>query len=169
MATTTKKTKKTLVKKPTVKATKPPAKKAASKPAPKKATAKTVAAKTVTAPKAPSKKKTPEGMPERMRDLALKILDERQAEEIVTINLTGRSSVADYLIIATGRAGRQVAAIADHLRQAFEQNGLRNIHVEGQGEANWILVDGGDVIVHLFRPEVRRYYDFDGIWQKKGV
>ena len=106
-------------------------------------------------------------MPEQLRDVALKVLSERQAEDIVTIPLAGRSSIADYVIIASGRAGRQVAAIADHLREAFFKLGMRQIRIEGLPEANWVLVDAGDVIVHLFRPEVRSYYDLDTIWQSK--
>ncbi len=130
----------------------------AKKPAAKKVVAKIVAAK---------KPSAPLGLPEQLRDAALKILDERQAEEVVAITLTGRSSVADYLIIASGRAGRQVTAIADYLREAFFKLGVRNVRIEGMGEANWVLVDAGDVVIHLFRPEVRRYYDLDAIWNGK--
>ncbi|MDE2029735.1 MAG: ribosome silencing factor [Alphaproteobacteria bacterium] len=143
--------KKTVVRKPAAK------KPAAKKPVPKKAAPK------VQKPAAP---KTPPGIPEKLRDAALKTLDERQAEDIVTVSLAGRSSVADYMIIASGRAGRQIAAIADHLRDAFLKNGASSIRVEGKSEANWVLVDAGDVIVHLFRPEVRSYYDLDAIWAK---
>jgi len=168
------------VKKPAKKIIKPSTKKAAVKKVAAKKVGvkkpvvakKTVAKKVVTAKlvaKKPATKKTsgPLGMPEQLRDAALKILDERQAEEIVCITLTGRSSVADYLIIASGRAGRQVAAISDYLREAFMKLGVRQVRIEGQGEANWVLVDGGDVIVHLFRPEVRSYYDLDAIWNGK--
>jgi ribosome-associated protein len=167
-------------KKTTAKAKKPTAKKTK----PKKVIAKKVVAakKTVPAKKVRAKKvvvkkstpqkvavKAPQGLPEQMRDAVLRILDERQAEEIVSITLTGRSSVADYLIIASGRAARQVTAIADHLRDAFLKLGVKQIRLEGMSEANWVLVDGGDVIVHLFRPEVRRYYDLDSIWSGKPV
>lgn len=96
----------------------------------------------------------------------MKILRERQAEEIVSVNLAGRSSMADYLIIASGRASRQIAAIADHLRKAFEELGVRRIRIEGLPQGNWVLVDAGDIVVHLFRPEVRRFYAFDEIWDK---
>ncbi|MGB9154474.1 MAG: ribosome silencing factor, partial [Alphaproteobacteria bacterium] len=108
-----------------------------------------------------------DGLPEQMRDAVLKVLDERQAEDIVTIPLVGRSSLADYVIIASGRASRQVAALADYLREAFFKLGVRQVRVEGLGESNWVLVDAGDVIVHLFRPEVRSYYDVDAIWASK--
>ncbi len=109
----------------------------------------------------------PYGLPEQLRDAALKVLDARQAEEVVTVDLVGRSSVADYLIIASGRASRQLAAIADYIRAAFAELGVRQLRVEGLPEANWVLVDSGDVIVHLFRSEVRRYYDLDAIWADK--
>ena len=112
-------------------------------------------------------KRSGDGFPEQMRDAVLKVLDERQAEDVVTVPLAGRSSLADYVIIASGRAGRQVAAMADYLREAFSKMGVRQIRVEGLSEANWVLVDAGDVIVHLFRPEVRSYYDVDSIWAAK--
>jgi len=111
--------------------------------------------------------KRPYGVPEQMRDAALRILDERQAEEIVTVSLAGRSSVADYLIIASGRASRQIAAIAHYLREAFEKLGARQPRIEGLPEGNWVLVDAGDVIVHLFRPEVRHYYNLEDIWSEQ--
>lgn len=106
-------------------------------------------------------------LPEQLRDAVLKVLDERQAEDIVVVPLAGRSSLADYVIIASGRASRQVAAIADYLREAFFKLGVKQVRIEGQSEANWVLVDAGDVIVHLFRPEVRSYYDVDSIWAAK--
>lgn len=107
------------------------------------------------------------GVPEQLLAAALKVLDERQAENIVQISLTGKSSLADYLIIASGRSARQIAAIADHLREAFFKLGLRHVHIEGKAQANWVLVDSGDVIVHLFQPEVRKYYDIDSLWKPR--
>ena len=111
----------------------------------------------------PGKKspKAPAGLPEQQRDAALKILDERQATEIVTMDVRGRSAMADYVIVATGRSARQLAAIADYLRAAFMQMGLRKIRVEGLPQGDWVLIDAGDVLVHLFRPEVRRYYSIE--------
>ena len=102
-----------------------------------------------------------------MLAVALKVLDEKQADQIVTVPLAGRSALADYMIIASGRAGRQVAAIADHLREAFFKIGVRSVRIEGQQDANWVLVDAGDIVIHLFLPEVRRYYDLDALWGKK--
>jgi ribosome-associated protein len=136
------------------------------------------AVKKMTAKKAPAKKKVSaktvtkivpkaKGLPEQMLAAALKVLDERQAEEIVSVSLAGRSSLADYMIIASGRAGRQIAAIAEYLREVFFKLGVRIVHVEGQADANWVLVDAGDVVVHLFRPDVRRYYDLDSLWARR--
>ena len=151
---------------PKKKASKPKAKK---KPLPKKKIApkKAAARKILKAGHAKTPAKKRHGIPETLRDTALKVLDSRQAEDVVTVDLTGRSSIADYLIIASGRNARQIMAIADYLREAFYKAGAKQVRVEGMGEANWALVDGGDVIVHLFRPEVRRYYDLDGIWSRK--
>ncbi|MDX2028796.1 MAG: ribosome silencing factor [Alphaproteobacteria bacterium] len=143
---------------------------AVKKPVKKTAFKKPIARKAVKKPSpAPARKKGPRGLPEILRDTALKILDDRQAEDIVTVDLTARSSLADYLIVASGRASRQVAAIAHYLREAFTKHGVRQIRIEGLPQGNWVLVDAGDVVVHLFRPEVRRYYDLEGIWGGDGV
>lgn len=147
--------KKTFRKKP---AGKKPVKKLVKKPL-KKTQARVVK-------KAPVKKEF-NAFTENMRKVALKVLDDRQAEDIVTVDLTGKSSMADYLIVASGRANRQVVAIAHYLREAFEKLGIKPVRVEGMREGNWVLVDGGDVIVHLFRPEVRRYYNIESIWDRK--
>ncbi len=143
---------------------------AAKKPAKvKKAPAKKVPAK-----KAPAKKvkpkaaaKAPKGFPEILREAALKILDERQAEHIQTFDLKNRGAIADYAIVADGRSGRQLAAIADYIRQAFLKAGVKSIRIEGLPQGDWVLIDGGDVIVHLFRPEVRDYYRIEEIWSAK--
>jgi ribosome-associated protein len=187
------KVKKTASKKPVSKtkkavAKKPAAKKAIAKKSPLKATlAKKIAVKKTVAKVKPVKKsvaakpakkkpvkqavalapRRPSGVPEQLRDAALKILDERQAEEIVSFDLVGRSSVADYLIVASGRASRQLAAIAHYLEEAFTKLGGQRTRIEGLPEANWVLIDGGDVIVHLFMPEVRGFYNLEGIWGKR--
>jgi ribosome-associated protein len=149
--------------------------KRARKPAAKKAAAKKFAAKKIASKKAvkkpAAKKALPPiriigGLPGQLYEAAMKVLHDRQAEEVVAIDLAGRSSMADYLIIASGRASRQIAAIADYLREAFDKLGARNIRVEGLPQANWVLVDAGDIVVHLFRPEVRRYYRLEDIWTR---
>lgn len=128
----------------------------AKKAAPQKPVQKVVAAKPV--------KKEPKTFSEILRDAALKVLDERQAEDIVTVNLQGRSAMADYALIASGRSGRQLAAIADYLREAFLKAGVKQVRVEGLSQADWVLIDAGDILIHLFRPEVRRYYQIEDIW-----
>jgi ribosome-associated protein len=151
--------------------------KAATKASSKKLTTKTVtkakaAEAKVIVPqttKATSKKtgtavNKPAGMPEQIRDIILRVLDDRQAEQVVSIDLRGRSSMADYLLIASGRAARQIAAIADMIKGELAKIGVKQVRSEGTGEGNWVLVDAGDVIVHLFRPEVRHFYNIEQIY-----
>lgn len=91
-------------------------------------------------------------------------LDDDKAEDIVTIALEGRSSLADAIVIATGRSSRHVASIADHLARRLKEAGYGTRPVDGAAQGDWALVDAGDVIVHVFRPEVRDYYDLEGMW-----
>ncbi|HEY5338713.1 MAG TPA: ribosome silencing factor [Rhizomicrobium sp.] len=91
-------------------------------------------------------------------------LDDDKAEDIVTIDLKGRSSLADALVIASGRSSRHVASIAEHLARKLKDAGYGTRPVNGAGQSDWVLVDAGDVIVHIFRPEVRSYYDLEGMW-----
>ncbi len=137
---------------------KPVTAKVTAKPAVKKAVAKKPVAKKTVGGKGAS------GLPEQARDIILRVLDERQAEQIVTIDLRGRSSMADYLIIASGRAARQIAAIADFVQAELAKIGIKRVRAEGTGEGNWVLVDAGDVILHLFRPEVRNFYNIEHIY-----
>lgn len=90
-------------------------------------------------------------------------LDGDKAEEIVRIDLHGRSSIADVMVVATGRSARQVGAMADHLLERLKSAGVRAT-AEGMGQGDWILIDAGDIVVHLFRPEVRAFYDLEGMW-----
>lgn len=91
-------------------------------------------------------------------------LDDSKAEEMVSINIEGKSALADYMVIASGRSNRHVAAIADHLMRALKDAGVRNVKVEGLPSADWVLVDADDVIVHVFRPEVRSFYNLEKMW-----
>jgi len=91
-------------------------------------------------------------------------LDEGKAENVVVIDLEGKSSIADYMVIATGRSHRQVAALAEHLRDAIDPGRRRKAAIEGLPQGDWVLVDAGDVIVHIFRPEVRAYYNMEKMW-----
>ena len=91
-------------------------------------------------------------------------LDDDKAEDVVTIDLAGRSSLADAIIVANGRSSRHVASIAEHLARRLKEAGYGTRPVDGAAQGDWALVDAGDVIVHVFRPEVRAYYDLEGMW-----
>ncbi len=91
-------------------------------------------------------------------------LDDNKAEDIISINLAGKSSIADYMVIASGRSQRQVAALADYVIKGMKEAGHRDIVVQGLEQADWVLIDAGDVIVHIFRPEVRSFYNLDKMW-----
>ena len=102
--------------------------------------------------------------PGSMLALVLTSLDEDQAQEVVTIPLQGKSSMADHMVIASGRSTRQVAAIAQKLAERLKQGGFGNSRIEGLPAADWVLIDAGDVVVHLFRPEVRTFYNLERMW-----
>jgi ribosome-associated protein len=87
-----------------------------------------------------------------------------KAEDILSIDLTGKSSIADAMVVASGRSQRHVAAVAEHVVKDLEAAGLAGIKVEGLRQADWVLIDAGDVIVHLFRPEVRAFYNLEKMW-----
>ena len=94
----------------------------------------------------------------------LSSLDDDKAEDIVKIDLSGRSSLCDAIVIATGRSTRHVASLAESLARRLKEWGLSGVRVEGLTQGDWVLVDTGDVVVHLFRAEVRDYYDLEGMW-----
>jgi len=99
-----------------------------------------------------------------IEDLILSRLDDDKAQDVVFIDLKGKSPVADGLIVASGRSQRHVGAMADHLLRALKDAGHGKCRVEGMPSADWVLIDAGDVIVHLFRPEVRAFYNIEKIW-----
>lgn len=92
-------------------------------------------------------------------------LEDSKAENIVSIDLYGKSALADHMVIASGRSHRHVAAVADHLLKALKDAGCGNARVEGLAAADWVLIDSGDIIVHIFRPEVRDFYNLEKMWQ----
>ena len=94
----------------------------------------------------------------------LKQLDDDQAQEVVTIDLAGKSSIADHMVIASGRSTRQVASMAQKLAEEVKNQGFGPARIEGLPAADWVLIDAGDVIVHLFRPEVRTFYNLERMW-----
>jgi ribosome-associated protein len=96
--------------------------------------------------------------------LVLTSLEDDKAEEIVTIDIRGKSSLADILVVASGRSARHVGALADHVMRKLKDVGFKDVKVEGLPQADWVLVDAGDIVVHLFRPEVRSFYHIEKIW-----
>lgn len=102
--------------------------------------------------------------PETVLRAVLESLDDDKAVDVVTIDLMGKSSIADHMVIASGRSSRQVSAMADHLITTLKALGLGRVAVEGQAQADWVLLDAGDVIVHLFRPEIRSFYNLEKMW-----
>lgn len=136
-------------------AKKPPAKKAAKKPVKKPAGKSKPKAKKVAARSAEQT---------ALLKRIVTSLEDDKAEDIVTIDLTGRSSLCDAAVVASGRSSRHVTAIADHLARRLKEEGYGTRPVSGGAQGDWVLVDAGDVIVHVFRPEVRDYYDLEGMW-----
>ena len=100
----------------------------------------------------------------RLLELVKTSLDDDKAEDVVNIELTGKSTIADFMVIASGRSSRQVASMAEHLCERLKMAGVSNVSVEGAARADWVLIDGGDVIVHLFRPEIREFYGLEKMW-----
>jgi ribosome-associated protein len=94
----------------------------------------------------------------------LNSLSDAKAEDIVSIDLEGKTSIGDHMVIASGRSQRHVGAIADQLRDKLKDEGLKDIRVEGMPHCDWVLIDSGDVIVHIFRPEVRQFYNLEKMW-----
>ncbi len=159
-------------KKATKKSAKKPVKTAAKKPVAKKPAAKKAAVKKIV--KKPVKKPAKKIVPKVAKPQALEntellqrivtSLDDDKAEQIVSISLAGRSSLCDAVVVASGRSSRHVAACAEHLVQKLKEAGYGTCRADGLAQGDWALVDAGDVIVHIFRPEVRAYYDLEGMW-----
>ena len=101
---------------------------------------------------------------EELLAVILKSLDDDKAEEVVQIDLRGKSSIGDYMVIASGRSSRQVSSIAEKLADRLKQDHARLCKVEGKETGDWVLIDTGDVIVHIFRPEVREFYQLEKMW-----
>lgn len=106
----------------------------------------------------------PETEPGSLHELVVTQLDDDQAQELVSIPLAGKSSIADHMVIASGRSTRQVAAMANKLAEKIKQSGKAMPRIEGLPAADWVLIDAGDVVVHLFRPEVRGFYNLERMW-----
>jgi ribosome-associated protein len=104
-----------------------------------------------------------------MLDLVLNSLQDDKAEDIITIELQGKSQIADYMVVASGRSTRQVSAIAEKLSDRLKQNMGVIARIEGKGAGDWVLLDAGDIIVHVFRPEVREFYQLEKMWLVSGA
>lgn len=100
----------------------------------------------------------------KLLDLILHSLDHDSAEAIVSIDLAGKSDMADYMVVASGRSSRHVSAVAEKLIDKLKHEAGVRAKTEGRDSADWVLIDAGDVIVHLFRPEVREYYQIEKMW-----
>jgi ribosome-associated protein len=142
----------------------------AKKAAPKKIVARKAVARKA-APKAPALKQAvaapvaaPKWPPLVMDVLAQ--LEDSKAEQVVTIDVSKKSSVADVMVVASGRSNRHVSAIADQVVEKLEKSGRKNVRVEGMPQCDWVLVDAGDVMVHIFRPEVRSFYNLEKLWSE---
>ncbi|MEC7538747.1 MAG: ribosome silencing factor [Pseudomonadota bacterium] len=104
--------------------------------------------------------------PQQLLELIEQSLDDDKAIDIVSVDLTGKSSIADAMVVASGASVRQVGAMADHLREKLKAAGIKGISIEGLENCDWVLIDSGDVIVHLFRPEVRDFYNLEKLWSE---
>lgn len=136
-----------------------------------KVTSATTTSATTTSTKSVAPVSAPGKTPARERpdaDALLKLilarLDDMKAEETVTIDLKGKSTLADYMVVSSGRANRHVGAIAEHVIEDLRKVGIKGTHAEGMTNCDWVLIDAGDVIVHLFRPEVRAFYNLEKMW-----
>lgn len=106
---------------------------------------------------------------EAATQVVLTSLEDDKAEDILALDIRGRSSFADMLVVASGRSARHVGALADHVMRKLKEAGVKDVRIEGMPQADWVLVDAGDVVVHLFRPEVRTFYNIEKIWAGGGL
>lgn len=102
--------------------------------------------------------------PTNLLDVVLDTLDDAKAEDVVCIDLKGKTSIGDQMVIASGRSQRHVGAVADHLVRKLKEEGFGRARVEGLPHCDWVLIDTGDIIVHIFRPEVREFYNLEKMW-----
>ncbi|WP_328590530.1 ribosome silencing factor [Frigidibacter oleivorans] len=106
---------------------------------------------------------------DELLDRVLASLDDDKAEDVIAIDLRGRSSVADHMVICSGRSSRQVTSIADKLAERLKAEFGQTCKVEGKEQGDWVLIDAGDVVVHVFRPEVREFYQLEKMWMPAGA
>ncbi|MBI1777291.1 MAG: ribosome silencing factor [Proteobacteria bacterium] len=111
-----------------------------------------------------ARRKNPRATAERLLALVEGVLDDGQAIDSSVIDLNGKTSIADFMVVASGRNPRHLNAMADHLIAALKKTGLPKVRVEGQSVGDWVLIDAGDIIIHLFRPDIRRLYGLEKMW-----
>ncbi len=133
------------------------AKKAAAKPVSK-------AVKKVAATSAPIAKASVKSSVEALCKKLAKVIDVNKGEDIVTLNLRDKCSFADFMIVASGRAPRHVAALADYVADALKKDGIPPLSIEGKDSGDWVLIDAGDIVIHIFRPEIRQFYNIEKMW-----
>jgi len=109
-------------------------------------------------------KQTPDSS--KLLELVKTTLDDDKAQDIVVIDLAGKTTLADFMVVACGRSARQVAALAGKMQEKLKHTGYGKVPVEGLPQSDWVLVDAGDVIIHLFRPEVREFYNLEKMWSE---
>ena len=97
-------------------------------------------------------------------DLILAKIDDMKAEQTVTIDLRGKSAFSDFMVVTSGRSNRHVGAVAETIAKGLKEKGIKGLHVEGLTNCDWVLIDTGEVIVHIFRPEVREFYNLERLW-----
>ena len=108
--------------------------------------------------------KTGLNTPQDVKALVLQSLDADKALDVVSLELDEQSGIADYMVIASGTSSRHVGALAQKLKERLESRGLKNVRIEGITTSDWVVIDAGDVIVHVFRPEVRSFYNIERMW-----
>lgn len=96
--------------------------------------------------------------------MVLLSLEDSKAEDIIPIDISGKSALGDYMVIASGRSHRHVSALADHLLKALKEHDVQDVRIEGLSTGDWVLIDSGDIIIHLFRPEIREFYNLEKMW-----
>ena len=101
-----------------------------------------------------------------LKQIVINTLDINKAQDIVSIDLKDKSSMADYMIIASGTSSRHIQALSEQVLEKFKNNGIKNCKIEGKESNDWKLVDGLDVIVHIFNPEKRKFYEIEKIWSE---
>ena len=102
--------------------------------------------------------------PNHLLNVVLDTLDDAKAEDVVCIDIKGKTSIGDQMVVASGRSQRHVGAVADHLVRKLKDEGYGRARVEGLPHCDWVLIDAGDIIVHIFRPEVREFYNLEKMW-----